>query len=347
MPGVIVPGRRNKDAELLGIINTGLNIASNVYGIKSAQAQLARQESADARADEQFAMQKQQVEDQRQGIITPTQKLQLEGQGFQFKPAEGPQSGALGIRTPEGNVQAFTVAPGLTPAQQGTLDISRSTAQAARARRDDDLAYRDKENLFKVQDKFRTDKVVQESSDKLNRAGVIRGLLDQNEPITDSIALNQVFRMSGDVGAIRDQDLERLGASPALMDRALLAINRLSSGQRIDDKARNSLNKAVDLIETLAKEDINRRASFFANQGSSLINGMDAEDILEQLEVESFAPPTIAPDGGPLRSTSQQNLIQPTYEVFPSITPEAKASPGGYQDPMDAYSNYLQNFNQR
>lgn len=123
--------------------------------------------------------------------------------------------------------------------------------------------------------------------DSLKAAENVRSLIKGNNPIADSVALRQLFRISGDVGAIRPEDLKQLGTDPSAVGILVQSIGQITEGQRITPEARVSIDKAVDLLRRNVVNKINNVAKARADNMAAAY-GRDPSEMLDRLGVKSL-----------------------------------------------------------
>jgi hypothetical protein len=130
-------------------------------------------------------------------------------------------------------------------------------------------------------DKFKQDDQVQEILKKSSASKSVGWLLKQKQPNLDAAALAAVFKMSGDVGAVRQEDRDNFGLSPALEAQAQATLKRLSEGQVIAPAERANLLKWTAMIDHVSKRDIQK----LADQRASTIAKTSHKNRNEVLEM--------------------------------------------------------------
>lgn len=321
----------------LSVVQAGFGIATDFAKIQNHMQQSKINDQTMRLRDEQIGS----AQDQRSGIVTPDKLF-----GKRVTPAQGPEVGAVGLRTPSGDLQFVNVEEQMTPYQQANVDIAQGKVASAEQARLAELDLKDQENLFEAKKDFRKD--IEKDREVLLAADQIKSFLNQEKPISDQVLMRNLFRISGDVGAIRPQDLEQLGSSPELKERFLRFYGELSAGDVIRPEARQNIQEVADIIAEMRRKKIRTTAKGIASERAGLIRGMNQEDVLQELNAELFAPQPAQPSGVPLAQPGQDR-IQPTFQALPSITPDAQASPGaaGLNNQNDFYNNYLQKLQSR
>lgn len=341
MPGVIVPQRRNRDAELLGIIQTGMNIAQTVYGIKAANDEAERKAAADARSAELFDIQKQQAQDQIAGNVTGKDLI-----GRSYREAKGPEVGAVGLRTPEG--LKYVVVDPLTAAEQATLQVNKDNANLKRIEEQRKISREDAQDVYDVKMDFKKDGVVQKNGEMLQRANNVIELLAQGTPSADNMAINQSVKASGDTGAITAADREAFGVTGGMLERFEAYINRQFDGDVLNERARRDITTVMKAIAASSTRKINDQAKFYAESGAKRVRGMNVQDFLEELNADLVIGSLPPVDDVPIANQPSSQL--PMGQVqFPYINLSGEAQAESYtpsQNP-DPNLRILENLNKK
>lgn len=128
MPGVIVPAAKEKKDALTSIMQ-GLQIASSVYGIKSAVDQSERAEKKDAQADEDRERQLAAEDDTKRGVLTPMQRAAMQKD---FDEVPSGTAGAIPAYVRDANdveTPLFLKARGKAPAAPITKEVNGQIVQ--------------------------------------------------------------------------------------------------------------------------------------------------------------------------------------------------------------------------
>ncbi len=115
----------------------------------------------------------------------------------------------------------------------------------------------------------------------------LQNLLNTKEAVIDAIALRKVFKISGDVGAIRSEDLEQLGASPALISQLQAVFGSKLEGRRIEGKERNTLNNLAKNMEAANRLKLEKHAEGFASRLAN-VTSLKKDDALNFLDAGSM-----------------------------------------------------------
>ena len=256
MAQVNMPRRQRRDS--LDTILKGLQIAGQIYGIKDAET---RREQLAKQTQEQSALRGIQTEAAQldlaekkalsKGEVTPSQKLALQQQGVQFVPEGTTGSVQFGV-TSQGE-KLF-----------GTTKDYRKSLSDAEAKKQERL--RDDQNLIgEAEQDFIKRPRVRDAEEKFNAANQVKSLLGKGQAVLDQVALRNIFRMSGDVGAIRAEDLRQLGADPAILSQMKLFLGRAAEGQTILPQDRKNLAEFADIVQDLETQRIEKEASNLAS----------------------------------------------------------------------------------
>jgi len=265
--------RREAKVDPMDKIIKGLQIASSVYGFKTSYEQSQVNQLRIKQGEQQI----EQTERQEQGILTP---LEASKAGL----AEVPE-GTSGARQ-------FTIKSGEDSKTGYYVPRSQLTAQSAAAAKASARGLKADQRLedieFKLTDRiidFQKEKKTKDLSDKYNSATRVEALIGLNNPIADAIAKRNLFRISGDVGVIRAEDLRELGSDPSLPQRAQLAIDTMIKGEAITTSARNDIREATTVLKTIADRELQR----FGEQRAQVIAGgfrdFDRDDVLQRMNL--------------------------------------------------------------
>ena len=269
--------QKEQKVDPLDRILKGLQIASNIYGIKTASEQ---SDLNKARLD--IANQQQAVaQRQESGVLTP---LEAQKAGFTQVP-EGTEGAVnLNIKTGE-NIEpgSFRLASDLTSERALSAAGEKETTRLAERRDDQEL---------KVGEKlidFQKEKKTKDLSDKYNSAARVEALVELKNPIADAILKRNLFRISGDVGVIRAEDLRELGSDPSLIQKAQLAMDTMLKGEPITDKARIDIKEATSILKAIAEKELNNFGAQRSQAIAGLFRGFDSQDILDRMNLrETF-----------------------------------------------------------
>ena len=254
----------NKTDQLLDRIAKGLSIASNIYGIKT------QSEQSDLRK-----IQLEQLKRQEAGIFT-----EAETQKAGLIPVEEGTSGAREIQVQQGN-QIYKGY--FKPSSEIALERK---GIAEKQKEDVRLGERQEEQEYKIGKEvidFQKEKKTKDLAEKYNAATRVEALINLKNPIADAIAKRNLFRISGDVGVIRAEDLRELGADPSLIQRAQLAMDTMLKGEPITDKARIDIKEATSVLKAVAAKETERFAKQRSQGIAGLFRGFNADDVLSRM----------------------------------------------------------------
>jgi hypothetical protein len=119
--------------------------------------------------------------------------------------------------------------------------------------------------ITNINGEFRKDKEIEKIRSKYEVGQNVENLLNKKRPVLDQIALRQTFKLAGDVGSIRAEDLEQLGASPALASQYAALVNKALTGKTIEDDEREDLLTMAREIQENAYRQMDSRAVSFAD----------------------------------------------------------------------------------
>jgi len=316
MAQVIVPGKKESALEKIA---RGLQIAGSVYGIAQANERLSLLAKQQEVADTQQALADIQLKEAKaasEGIVTPAKQMSLT------------QSGALFSPEPKEGFREFGKSPEGAPVFMQTPQDRQAIIAEQAAKIDKDKE--DQAALVDAKIDFATkDKKINAAVDAYEAANQVKKFLQAKEPVVDAIALRNVFRMSGDVGAIRAEDLQQLGASPALPDQVLATYKRLAEGERILPNERIALAKAADVIQQVKLEAARKQASFISDALAKK-TGQTQQEIFQFIDPDSIFPE-------PIDFTMPGNIGNVSSSG--GILPKAQAAP--QQSDKDAFDQFL------
>lgn len=314
------PAQREKESDLDKLLK-GLQVANLGFGIYSDYKRLEdmklertiRDENAGREATK-FKTETDTTARQNRAIITPE-----EANKDYF------QKGYVVTDKPELNAIERTIRTEGLPDQKvflklpGQVDMENRKAIGQNALRVEGvkLDAETRKELSKQLDDFTPDKnsKVKELVESADSARKVEWLLAQEKPTLDQIALRQLFRMSGDVGAVRAEDLKQLGSSPAAQDQALLTLGRLQNGMTISPTERANLKKFTDIIVLKNTQDLHRLAKQKAKTVAVGVRGVAENDVLEMLNVEGLIPPSMVEQQTMQKIPYAQGYTPPVVDV--------------------------------
>lgn len=135
---------------------------------------------------------------------------------------------------------------------------------------------------------FQKNKNVVEFVTQYQGAKQVVDLIQKGDAIGAQVALRNLFRLSGDVGAIRAEDLQQLGATPDMASQVASMWNRWVEGEPITEKAKGQIFKTMEVIQDNAKKKLESKASTMAKTDAAAIRGLNQEDMLERYNVDGL-----------------------------------------------------------
>jgi hypothetical protein len=180
--------------------------------------------------------------------------------------------------------------------QEGVKQTGRTSLEAQRqAGREklEGMKANTKEGRYQVRDlsdsvnRYNKDAVVQKAATGLGAAQTAKELLSSGNVVAAEAAKTQIARMSGDVGALSNQDINRYGGSKALTDKIDQLWSSASSGKLTAE------NKALlmDIVATFERNNkriMEERADYHAEQSSKILGR--PKDEIRNLLMPSSAP---------------------------------------------------------
>lgn len=292
----------NNDIQLLGM---ALGVAKDIYGVTMSNK--AEQLKMEADTRKQQELRDKQAADDIEKFNTTYIAVPEGTKGAVA--IKNPGTGTEGIYMPRVDYRA------------GETNRIASEANAF------NKSIAESQRLSKYEADFQNDKFVRENTEKVSAANFIDQLIAQESPILDAVAQRQVFRLSGDVGAIREPDLRDLGSSPELKERALAALNMMTQGQRLSDESRADIKKMVQIVRSVASRDVNRIADRYADTAARELRSYNKTDVLKFLKPEN-ALPGYDPADNSMFSDVNKALGGGTALAGPKDTANYKYQPG-------------------
>jgi len=331
MAQVIVPQAAKKKESLLDLIKTGLGVASSIYGIRAADQKIdllaTQQEDENIKLAESKARQT--------GLATPLLQQELAAKGFALSREQAP--GFRQIGADESGAPVFAQSP--QGAKSAAL-ASKNQAAISRSQgiRLEDKSQEEKEKVANATRDFTTHKNVNKAMIGFDAGNQVKRLLSENSPVLDQIGLRRIFRLSGDVGAIRAEDLKQLGSSPAWIERGVALINKGLTGQTIEPNERRALVRFADDMQETNKQIIEKEADRLAGSlaQETTLNRTEILTLLDPLQV---LPEAIQFDVAKFGGTPTQQNSNTTLSGT-NIIPRAQAAPPAATD-EDAINSFL------
>lgn len=219
-------------------------------------------------------------------------------------------AGSISFKGPEGNDVAFLAkAPELSEVDKARvakinkeselldknyavklqeLEVKKRNAASSEQR----LAYDRQENEMKKEyqavKSFQNDRKVEEYRDQYQGAKQVIDLIQKGDAIGAQIALRNLFRLSGDVGAIRAEDLQQLGATPDLAAQVVGTWNRWVKGEPVTPEAKAQIFKSMAVIQENTYNKLMSKAKSSAKTEAANVRGLNAEDMMEKFNVDEW-----------------------------------------------------------
>ena len=176
----------------------------------------------------------------------------------------------------------------------------------------------------RVIDKFNTDAQTQRYRTMISSANVIRTALDTDNPIAQQSVLNQMVKMSGDVGMITESDREQFGGSKAILDRINAIAEEWKSG-KLSATNRKWLQELTAVYDKAGRENLYNHADTYAGQQSLNDAELGDRDSIRNILLSGNDPRSpVKPSGGMQTFTVDGK----TYQVPDADVPEFKKDMG-------------------
>lgn len=155
--------------------------------------------------------------------------------------------------------EAMDYTPRLDP---NTLELSRATPEGMVpiGPQREKLNNKQQKDLTQLTDKFITSDLYKKTSATLSAAGNIDSLLqlaNSNNSSAANSARVQIARMSGEVGALSDMDIQSTGGSPSIKNKIRRFANLQATGNPLTPKDIADLREMADVYEKVARTKLN------------------------------------------------------------------------------------------
>lgn len=285
---VVAVQRPQKKEDPLDTILKGVQIAGGILGLK------------------------EKITEEKPDPNTLTQKELLGAAKSGFTQTEEGAEGAIGpfnVAGREAPVWFAKEAPKLSPLEQlraaklqkeiskidddyamklQDLEIKKRNAKRSEEAFEFDKQKYDLEKEWNSVKDFQKNKNVVEYIGQFQGAKQVVDLIRKGDAIGAQVALRNLFRLSGDVGAIRAEDLQQLGATPDIATQVASTWNRWVEGEPITDKAKAQIFKTMEVIQENAKNKLIAKANSAAKTDAAAIRGLNQEDLLERYNVDGL-----------------------------------------------------------
>lgn len=281
------PQSKRKDP--LELIMNGLQIAGGILGIRKDMVQteaLQKQQEYAAQESEQrnaeFESKQEEIARKKEGRLLPAEELDVSRQFVQVP--EGTRDSVKVISPTTGQPSFLMPRPEATdPFKQKTYELQSKKLELDLAKEAKESKQKQIEKADEINKEFINNPRTNQYVSSYETAGELKQLLSKKEAVIDAVALRKVFKLSGDVGAIRAEDLQQLGSSPAITDRALAAFNKALDGQVIAPNERKALFDLSADIAANARVKLMKHADTFASRLSNVSTAFNKKKALEYL----------------------------------------------------------------
>jgi hypothetical protein len=288
---VFQPQRQESDLDQilrgLQLVGGVLNIKNEIAEAERLKAQEERNAQAGTREQEAFDLSKQAAarklekeERLARGELTPFEAAEAglveapKGMvgGIPVREARlagdiGPSAGLVRSMIPRSELQA--------------MQQAQAKAEESRIAEIDRVKSAVKEANIEFEKKPQT----RDSTDAFARAKLVDDLLSEQTAQSDEIALRQLFRMSGDVGAIRDQDIQALGSDPSVYQQFKSTYGRLKEGDVLTPESREAVKSGLRVMQAHHAKKLENSAKSFSKKFASSTRGVSDEDVFKGLEI--------------------------------------------------------------
>lgn len=186
---------------------------------------------------------------------------------------------------------------------------------------DDKKAKQDRDFATKFIDTFNATPAVRKFDDRLGAADSADELLRINNPISGEAAKTAVARLSGEVGALTDSDVNRFGGSKALSDK-LSSIGKQAYDGKLTAENRQYLSEVVGAYRKSLTNSKAAYAKKYVKQkaNAGLVDEADAINwVLPEMGTQKESAPAQGAGGGGADS------VTAFYNVLPAKFDSAKA----------------------
>lgn len=260
MSDIYIPQPRSK----LDTVAKALGIAQSVYGIKSAmeQSQLHDLQMEQAKLNLDKSKKEANIP---KGVLTKNDYARVFAPGI---------DGYLGNRDVKvlqddgtiKNIPSVTIQEAtayMTAQQKAKSDSEKHNYTVT----NDLKTSSEKEKNF-IREKtldFAKDNTVKEYTQNYNQAAQINALSKLNSGIADNFIKRNLFKMSGDVGAIRAEDMQQLGSDPSYLQKVKLIFTQGFEGEALTPEARKSIEEVSRVIQAKNKISLEKYANKYAD----------------------------------------------------------------------------------
>lgn len=319
MAQVQLPGARKRDG--LTTILRGLQIASQVYGIKDAQqkSELLAQQS------EIQGLKAEETRRQLAGEVTPQMRTQAETQGVQFVPKETPGAQRFGLG--QSGEPLFAVTPEYKKNLQRQVELDKAAEiNAAKIAREKQKSRQKMEtDLRKEYNKASGDNIkVLRNYKKVEAAA-------NNPNPTGATDVNLVFSFMKtlDPGSVvREGEFATAENTSGIPGRVLNLYNRALEGQRLTPQQRQAFLQEATAIANSQLElqtATDERFTRLAKEAD-----VDVEDVIDERFGEFRE-----------RLAEQLKQFQPVQDVPSTVLPQAFGTPQATQATDDVINKFL------
>ena len=268
MSGVHVPGRRV--GSLLDQVGKGLAIASQIYGIREADAQLEALEADRATKADQEAATKKARDEYNAGVLSKGKRAEMAANGATFadKPfagaqpvfdkVGGPVVGYVGkaqktaITPPKKELKEVEGAKG-TPELRWIAEGETATPYHKPDKPDKDITVQERNTL---QAQYDRDPNVRKNQMVMASFVDMQSLLQERSPAADQALIFAYMKALDPNSIVRESEAETAQALGAMGERAKAWFNKNVQGDGMlsDEQRKDLVNQVTKLAESAAKK---------------------------------------------------------------------------------------------
>ncbi len=135
---------------------------------------------------------------------------------------------------------------------------------------------------------FNQKPIVRESIDNYSRAKLVDDLLAKGTSDAIAIAQRQMYRMSGDVGAIRAEDVTDLSENPSLFERGRTMLLSAAKGEKITPEMVKDMRNTLNVMQKHYKKLAYKQGQSFAKARAAQIRGANEQDVFNGMGIDEM-----------------------------------------------------------
>lgn len=175
----------------------------------------------------------------------------LNAGGFKNLDDETKAKVVQGLSDPERLPELMDLTKGLI-SQQAQADRFAASLGIRREGQEREDLNKERTRLMQVKNSFNSR--IKAFKDRLGAADNALALLNSNKPISDEAVKTQIARLSGEVGALTDQDVARFGGAKDLLSRGKQLVETLSTGKLTPENKKQLVQITRELRSVVANK---------------------------------------------------------------------------------------------